>query len=69
MLAAALAVTAVGLAAGVLTPCPAHATPPAGITTEILGSGTTLADFKIHIARITAESEEAPQSALRNGTA
>ena len=40
MLAAALAVTALGLTAGVLTASPAHATPP-GVTTEILGSGTT----------------------------
>ena len=41
MLAAALAVTALGLAAGVLTASPAHATPPAGVTTKILGRGTT----------------------------
>ena len=59
MLAAALAVTALGLAAGVLTASPAHATPPAGVTTEILGSGTTLAGFKIHVDGIEVESKDA----------
>jgi len=59
MLTAALAVTAVGLAAGVLTASPAHATPPAGVTTEILGSGTTLAGFKIHVDGIKVESKDA----------
>jgi quercetin dioxygenase-like cupin family protein len=57
MLAAALAVTALGLAAGVLAACPARATPPAGITTEILGSGSTLAGFKIHADGIKVESK------------
>ena len=57
MLTAALAVTAVGLAAGVLTASPAHATPPAGVTTEILGSGTTLAGFTIHAGGIKVESK------------
>jgi hypothetical protein len=59
MLAAALAVTALGLAAGVLTASPAHATPPAGVTTEILGSGTTLAGFTIHADGIKVESQDA----------
>jgi quercetin dioxygenase-like cupin family protein len=59
MLTAALAVTAVGLAAGVLTASPAHATPPAGVTSEILGSGTTLAGFKIHVDGIKVESKDA----------
>ena len=57
MLAAALAVTALGLAAGVLTASPAHATPPAGVTTKILGSGTTRAGFTIHVAGIKVESK------------
>ena len=59
MLAAALAVTALGLAAGVLTASPAHAMPPAGVTTEILGRGTTLAGFKIHVDGIKVESKNA----------
>ena len=59
MLAAALAVTALGLAAGVLTASPAHATPPAGVTTKILGSGTTLAGFTIHADGIKVESTDA----------
>ena len=59
MLTAALAVTAVGLAAGVLTASPAHATPPAGVTTEIQGSGTTHAGFKIHVDGIKVESTDA----------
>jgi len=58
MLAAALAVTALGLTAGVLTASPAHATPP-GVTTEILGSGTTLAGFTIHADGIKVESTDA----------
>jgi quercetin dioxygenase-like cupin family protein len=57
MLAAALAVAALGLAAGVLAACPARDTPPAGITTEILGSGSTLAGFKIHADGIKVESK------------
>jgi quercetin dioxygenase-like cupin family protein len=59
MLAAALAVTALGLAAGVLTGSPARATPPAGVTTEILGGGTTLAGFKIHVDGIKVASKHA----------
>ena len=59
MLAAALAVTALGLTAGVLTASPAHATPPAGVTTKILGSGTTLAGFTIHADGIKVESTDA----------
>ena len=57
MLAAALAVTALGLAAGALTASPARATPPAGVTPEILGSGTTLAGFKIHVDGIKVASK------------
>ena len=59
MLAAALAVTALGLAAGVLTASPAHATPPAGVTTKILGSGTTPAGFTIHVDGINVASKDA----------
>lgn len=59
MLAAALAVIALGLAAGVLTANPARATPPAGVTTDILGSGTTVGGFKIHAAGIKVESKNA----------
>jgi len=57
MLAAALAVTALGLTAGVLTASPAHATPPVGVTTKILGSGTILAGFTIHAGGIKVESK------------
>lgn len=59
MLAAALAVTAVALAAGVLTASPARATPPGGVTTEILGSGMTLAGFTLHVDGIKVESKDA----------
>jgi quercetin dioxygenase-like cupin family protein len=59
MLAAALAVAAVGLAAGVMAASPAHATPPAGVTTQILGSGTTLGGFKIHVDGVKVESKNA----------
>ena len=59
MWATALAVTAVGLAAGMLTAGLAHAMPPAGVTTEILGRGTTLAGFKIHVDGIKVESKNA----------
>jgi quercetin dioxygenase-like cupin family protein len=59
MLAAALAVTALGLAAGVLAASPARATPPVGLTTEILGSGTTLGGFKIHVDGIKVASTDA----------
>jgi len=58
MLAAALAVTALGLAAGVLTASPAHATPPAGVTTKILGGGITLAGFTIRVDGIKVESTD-----------
>ena len=57
MLAAALAVTALGLAAGMLTASPARSTPPPGVTTKILGSGTTLAGFTIHVDGIKVESK------------
>jgi quercetin dioxygenase-like cupin family protein len=59
MLAAALAVAAVGLAAGVMAASPARATPPAGVTTQILGSGTTLGGFKIHVDGVKVESKNA----------
>src|SRR5215469_9254818 len=59
MLAAAVAVTALGLAAGVLTASPARATPPTGVMTEILGSGTTLAGFTIHADGIRVASTDA----------
>ena len=59
MLAAAVAVTALWAAAGALTTSPARATPPAGVTTEILGRGTTLAGFIIHAAGIKVESNNA----------
>jgi quercetin dioxygenase-like cupin family protein len=59
MLAAALAVTGLGLAAGMLTASPARATPPAGVTTKILGSGTTLAGFAIHASGINVASKDA----------
>ena len=57
-LAAALAVTALGLAAGMLTASPAHAAPPAGVITKILGSGTTLAGFTIRAGGIKVESTD-----------
>ena len=59
ILTAALAVTALGLAAGLLTASPVRATPPAGVTPEILGSGTTLAGFKIHVDGIKVASKDA----------
>ena len=59
MLAAALAVTALSLAAGMLMARPAHATPAAGVTTKILGGGTTLAGFTIHADGIKVESTDA----------
>ena len=59
MLAAALAATTLGLAAGLLTASPAGATPPSGLTAEILGSGTTLAGFKIHVDGIKVASKHA----------
>ena len=59
VLAAALAVTALGLAAGTLAAGPALGTPPAGLTAEILGGGTTLGGFKIHVDGIKVASEDA----------
>ena len=59
MLAAALAMIALGVAASVLAAGPARAVPPAGVITEILGSGTTLAGFKIHVDGIKVESKNA----------
>jgi quercetin dioxygenase-like cupin family protein len=59
MLSAVLAVAALGLAAGALAVSPARATPPAGITTKILGRGMTLAGFTIHAAGIKVESHNA----------
>lgn len=59
VLTAALAMTAIGLAAGVLTASPAHASPPAGLTAEILGSGTTPAGFKIHVDGMKVSSNQA----------
>src|SRR5262249_26286088 len=59
--AVALAVAApvLALAAGFITASPARATPPAGVTTQILGSGTTLAGFKIQVDGIKVESKDA----------
>jgi quercetin dioxygenase-like cupin family protein len=59
MLAAILAVTTVGVAAGVLAVSPARATPPAGVTPEMLGSGVTLGGFKIHVDGFTVDSKDA----------
>jgi len=59
MLAAALAVTGLCLAAGILAAGPARAMPPAGVTTKILGSGTTRAGFTIHVDGIKVESKDA----------
>ena len=58
-LAAALAMTALGVAASVLAAGPARAVPPVGVITEILGSGTTLAGFAIYAAGIKVESKHA----------
>lgn len=59
MLAAALTVTALGRAAGVLATSPARATPPTGVTTEVLSSGTTLAGFTIYAGGIKVASNGA----------
>jgi quercetin dioxygenase-like cupin family protein len=59
MLAAALAMTALGLTAAALTAGPAHATPPKGIQPVVLGSGTTLTGFKLHVDGIKVSSTEA----------
>jgi quercetin dioxygenase-like cupin family protein len=42
-----------------ITAGPGQATPPAGVTTKILASGTTLAGFKIHVDGIKVESKDA----------
>ena len=55
----AVAASVLALAAGLITASPAQATPPAGVTTDILGSGTTLAGFKIHVDGIKVESKDA----------
>jgi quercetin dioxygenase-like cupin family protein len=57
--AVAVAAPVLALAAGLMAAGPARATPPAGITTEILGSGTTLGGFKIHVDGIKVESKGA----------
>jgi quercetin dioxygenase-like cupin family protein len=57
--AVAVAAIVLVLAAGLMTAGPARATPPAGVTTEILGSGTTLGGFKIHVDGIKVESKNA----------
>ena len=55
----AVAAPVLALAAGLMTAGPAGATPPAGVTTQILGSGTTLGGFKIHVDGIKVESKDA----------
>ena len=57
--AVAVAAPVLALAAGLITASPARATPPAGVTTQILGSGTTLGGFKIHVDGIKVESKNA----------
>ena len=57
--ATAAAALSLGLAAGLMTASPAQATPPAGVTAEILGSGTTLGGFKIHTGGIKVGSRQA----------
>ena len=57
--AVAVAAPALALAAGLMTASPARATPPAGVTADILGSGTTLGGFKIHVDGIKVESKDA----------
>jgi quercetin dioxygenase-like cupin family protein len=59
VLATGLAAVALGLAASALTASPARATPPAGINTDLLGSGTTLGGFKIHVDGIKVASKDA----------
>jgi quercetin dioxygenase-like cupin family protein len=57
--AVAVAAPALALAAGLMTASPARATPPSGVTADILGSGTTLGGFKIHVDGIKVESKDA----------
>jgi quercetin dioxygenase-like cupin family protein len=57
--ATAAAVLSLGLAAGLIAASPAPATPPAGVTAEIVGSGTTLGGFKIHVDGIKVTSTDA----------
>jgi quercetin dioxygenase-like cupin family protein len=57
--ATAAAALSLGLAAGLMTASPARATPPAGVTAEILGTGTTLGGFKIHTGGIKVGSRQA----------
>ena len=57
--AVAVAAPVLALAAGFITASPARATPPTRVTTDILGSGTTLAGFKIHVDGIKVESKDA----------
>ena len=57
--AVAVAAPVLALAAGFMTASPARATPPTGVTTQILGSGTTLGGFKIHVDGIKVESKSA----------
>jgi len=57
--ATAAAVLTLGLAAGLMTASPVRATPPAGVTPEILGSGTTLRGFEIDVNGIDVESSDA----------
>ena len=54
-----VAAPVLALAAGFITASPARATPPTRVTTDILGSGTTLAGFKIHVDGIKVESKDA----------
>jgi len=56
---AVLAAATVGLAAGALAIVPASATPPSGVHPAMLGSGTTLGGFKIHVDGIKVESKDA----------
>ena len=57
--AVAVAAPVLALAAGFITASPARATPPAGVTAQILGSGTTLGGFKIRVDGIKVASEDA----------
>lgn len=59
MLIAGLAAVAIVLTASALAASPARATPPAGLTAEILGSGATLRGFKIHVDGMKVESKNA----------
>jgi quercetin dioxygenase-like cupin family protein len=57
--AVAVAAPVLALAAGFITTDPARATPPAGVTAQIVGSGTTLGGFKIHVDGIKVASKDA----------